>query len=366
MDEERKYRYWLCHIRGVGNKKRKKIVEYCGGAKEAYCLSERQLLSVPGLSGKDVDSIIESRRVWDLEKQTEILDKTGVSMITIEEEGFPQKLSRLHDSPYALFYKGSLPPGDQKAAAIVGARMCSSYGRSAGLKISEELARRGVAVVSGMARGIDSFGHWGALHGGGATYAVLGCGPDICYPPGGRELYDRIIKEGGILSEYPPGAPPAPAQFPARNRIISAFSDVVIIVEARRKSGSLITADFALEQGKDVYAVPGRLDDALSEGCNDLIRQGAGILSGISELLEDMGLASGAPNAESEKEIEKIKNSLEKQELMVYSCFGLYPRNLEELVKMTKISAPNLADLLVRLQAKGLIEEYYKNHYRKK
>lgn len=364
MGENCKYQYWLRSVKGVGNKKQKKIVEYCGGAKEAYGLSKRQLMSVPGISERDAEAIVESRGRWDLEKEAEILEKTGISMITSEDASFPEKLLRLSDPPYALFYKGSLPPPDEKAAAVVGARMCSSYGRAAGLELGEKLAECGVGVISGMACGIDSFGHWGAIRGGGKTYAVLGCGPDICYPKNGRQLYEKIQESGGILSEYPPGAGPSPGQFPARNRLISAFSDIVIVVEAKKKSGSLITADFAAEQGKDVYAVPGRIGDDLSAGCNDLIRQGAGILSDIPGFLEDLGL-SFKPHAGG-REMEKIKNLLEKQELMVYSCFDLYPRSMEELVKMTKIPVPELADLLVRLQAKGLIEEYCKNHYRKK
>lgn len=364
MGENRKYQYWLRRIKGVGNKKQKKIVEYCGGAKEAYGLSKRQLMSIPGISERDAEALVQSRSQWDLEQEVEILTKTGIRMTAMEDAEYPKRLKCLSDPPYAIFYKGKLPSPDEKAAAIVGARMCSSYGRAVALELGKKLAECKVSIISGMAYGIDSFGHWGAIHGEGRTYAVLGCGPDVCYPPKGQELYGKIEAAGGIFSEYPPGALPSPGQFPARNRLISAFSDFVIVVEAKKKSGSLITADFAIEQGKDVYAVPGRIGDALSAGCNDLIRQGAGIISDFSGFLQDLGLSEGS--LAGGKETEKIKNSLEKQELMVYSCFDLYPRNMEELVKMTKIPAPALADLLVRLQAKGLIEEYYKNHYRKK
>ena len=214
----------------------------------------------------------------------------------------------------------------------------------------------------GMASGIDSFGHWGAVRGGGKTYAVLGCGTDVCYPKGGRDLYETIQKNGAVISEYLPGTPPFAAQFPARNRIISGLSDVVIIIEAKKKSGSLITVDFALEQGKDIYAVPGRMDDALSKGCNELIRQGSGIVVSADELIEELGVSP----AETAAKDEVAKKPLEKEESMVYSCFGLYPRNMEELVNMTNLPSSVLADLLIRLQTKGLIEEYYKNNYRKK
>lgn len=364
MEEKKMYQYWLRCVKGVGNKKLKKIVEYCGGAKEAYRLSKQELAGIPGIFERDAEAVCASRGQWDLEKEAERLIKSGVRMITAEDGAFPEKLSCLPDAPYALFYKGSLPGPSEKTAAVVGARMCSPYGRAAGLALGERLAECGASVVSGMAYGVDSFGHWGAIRGNGRTYAVLGCGPDVCYPQNGRQLYDRIQERGGVLSEYPPGTRPAQGHFPARNRLISALSDIVVVVEAKKKSGSLITADFALEQGRDVYAVPGRIGDELSEGCNELIRQGAGILSGMDCFLEELGLSpvEGAKG----KEIEKIKNLLEKEESLVYSCFGLYPKNMEDLVKMTKMTAPVLADLLVRLQAKGLIEEYYKNHYRKK
>lgn len=231
--------------------------------------------------------------------------------------------------------------------------------------IGETLASHGISVISGMAYGIDSFGHWGAIRGGGATYAVLGSGADVCYPKGGRELYEKIQKEGGILSEYLPNTAPVAAQFPARNRIISALSDIVILVEAKERSGSLITAEFALEQGKDIYAVPGRINDALSAGCNRLIAQGAQILTNLSDFLEELGVSSAAYNQEKEKENEKMKNALEKEELLVYSCFGLHAKTIEELVLHTGLSAGVVADLLVKLMMKGIVEEEFKNRYRK-
>ncbi len=362
MEDKRKYQYWMKCIPGIGNKKLRKLVEYCGSAQEVYGLGEQELKNVEGLRSCDVQAILESRERFDPEKEARVLEETGVSMITLEEEEFPERLRHLADCPYALFYKGDLPKEEEKTAAVVGARMCSSYGRAAALDLGEKLAACNVSVVSGMAFGIDSFGHWGALGGGGKTYAVLGCGADVCYPGGGRELYEKIWKNGGILSEYPPHTRPAAAQFPARNRLISALSDVVIVVEARKKSGSLITADFALEQGKDIYAVPGRMDDVQSAGCNELIRQGSGIITSCESLLEELGLAAD----KSEGKENFIKNLLEKEEALVYSCFDLQPKNMEELLKEVKIPAAAMADLLVRLQTKGLIEEYFKNHYRKK
>ncbi|MBO5302595.1 MAG: DNA-processing protein DprA [Lachnospiraceae bacterium] len=356
------YQYWLQSVTGIKNKTKQKLVEYCGGAEEVFFIKEKQLASIYGILPEEVQAIAESRKIWDFQKQTEIFLESGISMVTIEEEAFPERLRYLTDCPYALFYKGNYPKNTERTVAIVGARACSSYGRAMALEIGEALSACGVSVISGMASGIDSFGHWGAIKGDGKTYAVLGCGADVCYPRGGRQLYERILEKGGIISEYLPGTAPVKWQFPARNRLISAFSDVVIVIEAKEKSGSLITADFALEQGKDIYAVPGRVDDVPSYGCNALIHQGAGIILSVKELISDLNLDMDKTSVEKEKR----KKLLEKEELMVYSCFGLHTKNLEDLVQMTGLSASELSDVIVRLQMKGFLEEPFKNHYRKK
>ncbi len=360
MKEELKYQYWLKSISGIGNKKQKKLVEYCGSAREVYYLPQKQLTCIYGITEKDGTRIADSRKNFRLEEEMEDLEKKGISMICMEEEEFPKKLLQIPDGPYAFFYKGKLP-NPKGTAAIVGARNCSSYGKSMALKLGECLAACHIQIISGMASGIDSFGHWGAIHGGGATFAVLGCGVDVCYPRGAWELYGRILENGGIISEYLPGTNPAPGLFPMRNRLISAFSDYVIIVEAKNRSGSLITADFALEQGKDIYAVPGRVDDVLSQGCNRLISQGAGIILSPEDLLTDMGIS----RCEDMLKKENLKNSLEKEESLVYSCFGLHAMTMEEIIRQSGLEAERTADLLVKLMSKGLVEEYFKNRYRK-
>ena len=204
----------------------------------------------------------------------------GIFFLSREEQLFPQRLTAIPDAPYSLYVKGTIPQEwNNKTVAIVGARRCSAYGRSVAEKIAGRLAASGAWVISGMASGVDGSGHTGALRKNGYTCAVLGCGADICYPKSNSRIYQEILeKNGAIISEYPPGTNPSAPLFPARNRIIAGLADVVVIVEAKIKSGSLITADYALEQGKDIYAVPGRMYDALSEGCNNLIRQGAGII----------------------------------------------------------------------------------------
>lgn len=360
MEGELKYRYWLKSIPGIGNKKQKKLVEYCGSAREVYHLSQRGLESVRGLKERDISAIMDSRQSWQLEREAEFLEKEQIFLISMEEKDFPEKLVQISDGPYAFFYKGKLP-GTQGTAAIVGTRQCSSYGKSMALNLAESLASCGIQIISGMAAGIDSFGHWGAIHAGGSTFAVLGCGVNVCYPKGAFELYERILENGGIISEYMPGTPPAPGLFPLRNRIISALSDYVIVVEARKRSGSLITADYALEQGKDIYAVPGRVDDALSQGCNQLISQGAGIILSPQELLSDLNLCWKKDGRGREDK----KNTLEKDELLVYSCLDLHAITMEELTYRTGLKAERAADLVIRLILRGLVEETFKNHYRK-
>lgn len=363
MNEETKYRYWLKAVPKLRNKTRRKLIEYCGSAKEIYGLSEKQLKSLTDWKEAELEEFLLFRKNWELEKEAEKLLKQQISIITTEEEEFPQRLRNIYDCPYALFYKGNMPKNDEPSAAVVGARICSSYGKQAALVIGKTLAEYGVNVVSGMAMGIDSFGHWGTLGAGGKTFAVLGCGVNVCYPKGARELYDRILeKQGGILSEYLPNEPPLAYRFPERNRIISGLSDRVIVVEAKKKSGSLITADFALEQGKEIFAVPGRLDDLLSEGCNELIEQGAGILLSMENFPENWSFVRQKNGGQEEKK----KNLLEKEESLVYSCFDLHEKNMEELVRMTDIPPSKMADILVRLQNKGWIRENFKNSYIKK
>jgi DNA processing protein len=207
-----------------------------------------------------------------------------------------------------------------------------------------------------MAWGIDGKAHEGALEGGGDTYAVLGCGVDICYPSGHRKIYEAMIQRGGILSEQPPGMPPIAGHFPARNRIISGLSDLVLVVEAKERSGSLITADLALEQGKDVFAVPGRIGDEMSKGCLNLIKQGAGLADSPLVLLEALGIKRNV----SEK---SVKIVLEKNEDIVYSWIRLQPVSLEELVKKTGFGSREVLFALVGLELKGCIREMQKNQY---
>ena len=228
----------------------------------------------------------------------------------------------------------------------------------------EVLAAAGVDIISGMAKGIDGTGQRAALNAGGKSYAVLGSGVDVCYPRDHIGLYMDIIEHGGgILSEFPPGTPPLAMNFPMRNRIISGLSDAVLVMEARVRSGSLITADMALEQGKDVYALPGPLDSPLSAGCNHLIQQGAGILLNPKNLLEEWGIETNVLCRNTEIKNEKNKKVLESTDDLVYSCVGLYPKNVDQIAQESRVEIRKLMSILVTLELQGYIREITKNYY---
>ena len=271
------------------------------------------------------------------------------------------------DMPSRLFVRGALPADEQKTAAIVGARICTAYGKSQAAFFAQVLAANGVAVISGLACGIDAAAHEGALRGKGKTFAVLGCGVDICYPRENIRLYMQIQEKGTILSEYPPGTVPAAGRFPVRNRIISGISDAVIVVEARKRSGSLITADAALEQNRDVYVVPGNIGQPLSEGCNELIKQGAIVITKPEDIFQTKALKDKIfmnKTVGKGEEKEKIqKKFLATPKDMVYSCFDLYPKSLDELLAETGLEIADLNQMILEMQLEGLITEISKNCY---
>ncbi|MEE1031246.1 MAG: DNA-processing protein DprA [Ruminococcus sp.] len=281
------------------------------------------------------------------------------------DQEYPQRLRLLDGMPDILYGLGEWPQDQTPALAIVGARTCSHYGENMAYEYAKFLSSAGVQIISGMARGIDSAAHAGALAGGGKTFAVLGCGVDICYPASSRNLYEKIQKQGGILSEYEMGTPPLAYHFPRRNRIISGLADGVLIIEAKEKSGSLITADFALEQGKAVFALPGRVGDLLSYGCNRLIYQGATPAWCPEMILEEMNWGKKTVEIER-KENGKKELGLAREDNLVYSCLNLNPKAVTQLQEETGFSSGVLMNCLTRLLLNGYIKEVWKNNYIRK
>ena len=304
-----------------------------------------------------------------------------------EDPDYPARLREIRGAPRRIYVRGPLPAAEITSVAIIGARKCSSYGREMARLFASALAAAGVQIVSGMAAGIDGIAQRAALSAGGSSIAVPGCGTDICYPAENRDLYEQLLEKGTILSEYPPGTPPAACHFPARNRIISALADLVLVIEAREKSGTLITVDFALDQGKDVCALPGRVTDGLSTGCNRLIRQGAGIALAPEDILSALGIfcrkaapaASQNPESAGKKtECEKkrqegkavLVSGLEPQKRLVWEQMGDRPLTLQELyekVRKTKegkeLGLPQVTDILMDLMMRELISREYGNKY---
>lgn len=355
------YEYWLASILAIPGRKKIQLKAMFPQTEELYRLKHSQIPRIPFLTDLQKEKLKESQGVpeQELAQQLGYCQEKNIALVLFEDMDYPQKLRDIYSPPYGLFCRGSLPPPSQPAIAIVGARSCSPYGKAVAESVAFHLAQAGMSVISGMAAGIDGFGHQGALRAGGHTYGVLGCGADICYPASHRQLYESLIAQGGIISEYPPRTKPIPMLFPQRNRLISGMSDVVLVVEAREKSGSLITADFALEQGKEVYAVPGRVSDALSGGTNRLIRQGAGIFLSIEDFQKEMSIFTGKCKPTYKKE----KFSLEKSERLVYSCLGFNPKNLDELMEETALPLEALLLYLASLLEKGCISEIYKNYF---
>lgn len=353
------YEYWLSAIRPLSDKKKRLLREEYGDGKTIYNIEEIHLRFLNFLESRDVDTILRSKKEWEIEKCWEKLQEQGIRMIPYFSEEYPKKLTNISQPPYALYVKGSLPRENQVSVAIVGARRCTHYGEQIALEYGEALASEGIQIISGMARGIDGAGQRGALNAGGATYGVLGCGVDICYPRENIGLYMDIQQKGGIISEQIPGQPPLPAYFPERNRIISGLADVVLVIEAKEKSGSLITADMALEQGKDVYALPGSVTSSMSQGCHRLIRQGAGILISPEDLLIELGI-----NIVNQGQIiDKNEKVLESTENMVYSCLGLFPKGMSQLLEETGLNVQELLEQLITLEMKGYVKEISKNYY---
>ena len=287
--EEKVFQFWLHNLPGAGDRTIGKLLKHFGSAKKV-CLAKPDALK-PVLKEKAVQRILEFNKIFDPQKVYDKMTADGIAFYTIEDEKYPERLRKLKNPPYAVYCLGRLPEERAPAVAVIGARECSGYGRDMAKAFAGKLARSGVSVISGMARGIDGLAQQAALEEGGRTYAVLGCGVDVCYPLSNRELYRKILEEGGgILSVFPPGMKPSRGLFPERNRIVAGLSDLVLVIEARLKSGTCITVDMALEQGKNVYAVPGRLTDRLSDGCNLLLRQGAGIALSPEDFLAEIAL----------------------------------------------------------------------------
>lgn len=293
-----------------------------------------------------------------------LIEEKEIRFITCCDDDFPEKLRYIPDSPRWLFVKGELPDPDKPSVAIVGARKCTRYGTDTAEMFARELSKRGVEIISGLAYGIDGAAHEGALSAGGKTYGVLGCGVDVVYPLSNRKLFISMQEQGGIISEYPPGSQPISANFPRRNRIISGLSDVILVTQAQKASGSMITVKHALDQGRDVFAVPGNIYDPLSTGCNNLLKEGAfpalspiDIVNVLADQYITMKLSEDTENRIKEKSIPDDK------EQKILKLISSEPVHIDELVFKSSISISEARSVLASLVSKDLIKEAEFNTY---
>ncbi len=286
------------------------------------------------------------------------------------EEDFPAKLRFIPGCPAGIYVKGRLPDPGVKTVAIVGSRACTQYGSSMAEYFASHLAAAGVQIVSGLARGIDGIAQRAALDAGGVSYGVLGFGVDVVYPEENREIFDMIVDKGGLISEHPEGTPPVKSFFASRNRIISGLCDLLLVVEARLQSGTSITVTNALEQGRDVFAIPGRLTDPLSAGCNKLIAEGAGIARSPDDVLRALGMCDEKPVTTRKKSgrggfrvVPPTVHTLSEKEKLIYDNLDLYPRSVDELIRQTHLGVSDILETLISLTMKGAAKECARNNY---
>ena len=351
------YAAWLDTIYWLTSETKYRLLDAAGSVQGIYGMAEGQLAVLMGLQG--CERFLQHRKRYKPQKVWNYLMETGVSYTYCQASDFPCKLTQIPDPPFGIFYKGRLPDGKIPSVAIIGARKCSEYGRLMAEKFASGFAGCGIDVISGMAMGIDGISQAAALASGGCSYAVLGCGVDIVYPRSNGQLYRQLLESGGVLSEYPPQMEPRPALFPPRNRIISALADVVLVVEAREKSGTLITVDMALEQGKEVYAVPGRCTDSLSMGCNHLIRQGAAVAVAPEDIIHDMRWENVIKKPEKQPHGQR-PGKLSQAAWEVYAVLEMLPIAQDMIVerlreKKSTCTRPQICQGLVELELKGYV-----------
>ena len=352
--------YWfgLKSVPLVGNVCFLRLLSHFGTPERALKATAAELAGVKGLSRAAAASLASHDYRPFADAECARFAGSGARVLDILSERYPRLLMEIPDPPPYLYTLGELY-GSETAVAIVGSRRASQYGLCTATRLGRDLAQRGVTVVSGMARGIDTAAHWGALKGGGRSVAVLGCGIDVVYPPENGALHRALAEGGALLSEFPMGTGPLAENFPRRNRIISALSRGVVVVEAGEQSGSLITANFALEQGREVFAVPGNVTLSGSRGVNGLIKQGAKLVERVEDILEELGLGQPAGDAP----LQPKGFSLTPQEAELYALLCQGPLQMDDIMVRSALTVGELSATLLRLELKGAIMQLPGKHF---
>lgn len=359
--EEKLFAFWLCNLPGIGHCKIKRLLEYFGSPEEIFKAHDEFFDKIPNFKAKDKERILGNRNRENVIKQYHMIYNKGIRFTYQAENEFPDKLKNIADAPYGLFYRGNLPMDITPSIAIVGARQASYEAKQIAKKFGRELAANGIQVISGMARGVDISAQCGAMElPRGRTYSVLGTGVDICYPRSHIEQYMLMQENGGVISEFPLHTPPLPYHFPLRNRIISGLSDGILVIEAKTGSGSLITAETGLEQGKEIFVIPGNIMDSQYEGGNKLIQSGASLVMSVRDILDGLGLFFDQDVIERKKKSEVL---LETAEKIVYAILSLEPIHISQIAEHTGLELQKVMEVLLSLQIKQLVQTIGNNYY---
>ena len=350
----RDVRYWIGFNRvyGIGPAKVRALIDHFGDLEPAW-LAQPADLKAAGLDRRSIENLLAARQSIDLDREVERVHQAGAQIIRWDDADYPPLLRSLPDSPPVLYVTGQLTPADREwTVAIVGTRKASAYGRQVAETLAEALARNGITIVSGLARGIDAVAHESALKAGGRSLGVLACGIDQVYPFEHKRLVERLIEHGAVLSETPVGSPPEGGNFPARNRIISGLSLGVIVVEAGETSGALITADRALEQGREVFAVPGNIFARTSLGTNRLLKEGATLVTSAEDVLEALNLKMVVAQSEARAVIPE-----DATEARLLSMLSADPVHVDQIVRESGLPVAQVSSALAMMELKGLVRQ---------
>ncbi len=352
-------KYWVGFnlVKGIGPVRLEKLLQYFGDIQTAW-EARSYHLQAAGLNDNLVKRISEIRNRVSLDELEQKLRIQGIQVLTWDDPAYPDRLRQITQSPFVLYIKGDLLAEDAWAVAIVGTRRYSPYGRQVAENISHTLARNGITIISGLARGIDGIAHRTAIEAGGRTIAVLGSGLDILYPPEHRALAEEISKAGALISDYPLGTPPDGSNFPPRNRIISGLSKIIIVIEAGERSGALITATYAAEQGKEVFAVPGKISAPMSKGTNLLIKQGAHPLLDPQDVLDLLNMTLVA----EQRVIRKALPS-DPKEAVLYQAVGEEPLHVDEICSQVNLPIEEVTSTLALMELKGMVRKTFGMKY---
>lgn len=351
MSETRQYWVAFSLVKGIGAVRFQALLNFFGDPQIAWG-APTEALREAGLSEKVIENVVELRSAINLDQVWDQLKAKGITVLIQTDENYPRRLQELEQPPPVLYMLGELTSEDEWSVAVVGTRRVTAYGRQVAEDIAGTLARNGISVISGLARGIDSISHQAALHAGGRTIAVLGSGLDRIYPPENRRLAEQIAAHGALISDYPPGTPPEASNFPPRNRLISGLSLAVVIVEAGQTSGALITAAFAADQGREVFAVPGNISSPGSKGTNRLIRDGAQPLLHPEQVLEALELTMVA-----EQRTARVVLPADAVEAQLFEALGREPLHIDEIRSRTDLPIEKVTATLALMELKGMVRQ---------